>query len=103
MTDSHQAAVGAGLALWLNTKHPFFVKNSNSGELFILGNAWDMSLLERDRLFLDLFTGRIFIKYLKLTVAALSAWQNYEYQKRFIVDCEYLWNLKSIAKTEEPI
>ena len=103
VTDSHQAAVGAGLASWLNTKHPFFVKKSNSDELFILGNAWDMSLLERDMLFLDLFTGRISIKYLKLTVAALCEWQNYECQKRFIVDCEDLWNLKSKATTEEPI
>ena len=103
VTDSHQAAVGAGLASWVNTKFPFFVKKSNSGGLVILGDAWDLSLPERETLFLDLLTGRILIKYLKLTVAALGAWQSYEYQKSFIAKCEELWNIQTMAMTETPI
>ena len=96
VTDSHQAAVGAGLALWLNTKHPFFVKKSNAGELFILGNAWDMHVPDREKLFLELVTGRISIKSMKLTVAAIGPWQSYTDQSNFIVKCEDLWNQKFI-------
>ena len=98
VTDSHQAAVGAGLASWLNTKHPFFVKKSNAGELFILGDAWDMYLPDREVLFLELVTGRILIKSMKLTVAAIGAWQSSIDQGSFIVKCEDLWNQKSINR-----
>ena len=98
VTDSHQAAVGAGLALWLDTKHPFFVKKSNVGELIILGDALDMHVPDRERLFLELVTGQISIKSMKLTVAAIEAWQSYTDQSSFIVKCEDLWNQKFITQ-----
>jgi len=96
VTDSHQAAVGAGLASWLNMKHPFFAKKSNAGELFILGDAWDIHLPDREVLFLELVTGRILIKSMSLTVAALGAWQSSSDQQIFIAKCEDLWNQQFI-------
>ena len=82
--------------MWLDTKHPFFVKKSNAGELIILGDALDMHVPDRERLFLELVTGQISIKSMKLTVAAIGAWQSYTDQSSFIVKCEDLWNQKFI-------
>lgn len=105
VTDSHEAAVNAGLASWVfvnrqinsknkidgdyiiqrlltsfSKKQPYFLKREKDGSRSIIINAWDIDSVEcaeGEKNLLDFITGKIDIKFYSFAQASIQVWTNY--------------------------
>ncbi len=79
VTDSHEAAVNAGLASWVFVKRPYFIKLEMDGSRSIIDDAWNLSSRldsDREQNLLDFIFGKIEIKFYTPAQAGLQLWNN---------------------------
>jgi len=79
VTNSHEAAVNAGLASWVFVKRPYFIRIETDGSRSIIDDAWNISSRldsEREQNLLDYIAGKIEIKFYTPAQAGLQLWNS---------------------------